>query len=130
MPVSRGWPKGSGGTTGGAGGSGGGSGGGSSAEAAQVDISSLVSAVADITSALNTGQTPKEVMTNLILYSNEGLVVLAAPDYRAYFDLTAFSGSILKVMNTGILMIYGDLTTDNGAAIYVDNGGNLTMKGD
>jgi hypothetical protein len=129
MPVSRGWPKGSGGTTGGTGGSAGGSGGGSSAEAAQVDISSLVSAVTDITSALNTGQTPKEVMTNLNLYSNEGLVVLAAPDYRAYFDLTAFSGSILKVMNTGTLKVYGDLYIDNGSTTYFDNGSTITVKG-
>jgi hypothetical protein len=125
MPVSRGYPKGSGAVapvaTDGLSG-------GDSSQSAQTafDSSSIVSGLADIVAGLV--EVPKEVMTALALSSGQGLVVLAN-DYRAYFDLTAYSGSILKAMNTGILMVYGQLAADNGSTVYLDNGATITIKG-
>jgi hypothetical protein len=131
MPVSRGYPKGSAAATTGVVGGLGTTGGAISAgeAAATVDISAVVDGLRDIAESM--AETPKEVITGLYLSSGQALVVLAG-DYKAYFDLTAYTGSILKVAAdaTAILKIYGDMSIDNSAEYRMDNLSHITIKGD
>ena len=129
MPVSRGYPKGSEAVGATAGADGLAASASESEIQAAIDTSGIEAAISDVVTALVA--TSKDILTGLYMSSGQALVVLAG-DYKAYFDLTAYSGSILKVAAdaTAILKTYGDLSIDNSAEFRMDNLSHITIKGD
>ena len=97
-------------------------------------MSGIEEGLRDIANAIydsSTAEIPKEVVQNLFLVAGQALVVLAA-DYRAYFNLTAYSGSQVEVVAnaSAILKIYGNFNLDNDAVFNMHNEGILNRKGE
>ncbi len=93
-----------------------------------LDTSGIENSIGNLVTALT--ETSKDVISWLLITTGQALVILAG-DYKAYFDLSAYSGSILKVAAdaTAILKVYGDLSIDNSADFRMDNLSNITIKG-
>ena len=135
MADNYGRPRGGGRTTSGGSGegttAGGGGGGGSSSSSSSVtiDLTLVESLLSDIVDAISAGtstgtSTKPEVITDLYLYSNQALVVLAG-DYKAYYDVTTYSGAIVRVLGS-VAANYG--TMDILRRIELDPASELTLE--